>query len=401
MTFVRPFTAGALMALVTAGALAQKQYDSGAGDTGVRIGQTVPLSGPVSAWGSVAKAAQAYFKMLNDRGGINGRKIELVVYDDGYEPARTVEMTRKAVESDNVLFMAGSMGTGPQLAVAPYLNRRKVPQLFLSAAASKLADASTLPYTIMAAPAYEAEGASWLKHLLATKPNAKVALLYQDDDAGRAIVAGFKQQLGKTRIQVVSEQTYTVTDPTINSQVISMKGSGADVALLITVPKMTAMGLRKIRSLGWEPTIYLSQGGSSIKTALEPAGLDNAKGVISAATRMSLGDAAYADHPEVREYLEFVANYLPGSAADTDEIYLQGYMNAAMTAHVIRQAGDDLTRANIMKVATSLRNYRAPALLPGVTLNTTPGDYRMYKQMQLQQFDGKNFVPLGPVVAID
>lgn len=401
MNIIKHVTAATLFAVVASSAFAQKKYDTGASDTAVRIGQTIPLSGPVSAWGALGKVSEAYFRMINEKGGINGRKIEVITYDDAYEPAKTVEMTRKAVEADNVLFMAGSMGTGPQLAVAKYLNQKKIPQLFVASAAGKLADPKTYPYTMMAAPSYEAEGATWLKHITATKPTAKVAVIYQDDDAGRAIFNGFKQNLNQTGVKMVSAQTYSVTDPSIDSQLIAMKSSGADTVLLITVPKMTAMSLRKIRSLNWEPTMYLSQGGAAIKSALEPAGLENAKGVITVSIRMNLGDPDFADHPDMKEYLAFAAKYMPGTNATTDDIYLSGYVNAALTAYVIQQAGDNLTRENIKKVATNLKNVRLPTLLPGITLNSTPTDYHLYKQLQLRQFDGKNYVPLGKIINID
>lgn len=401
MKIFRLLTAGLMVALAAGGAVAQKRYDPGATDTAIKIGQTVPLSGPASSWGSVAKAAEAYFRMVNDNGGINGRKIELIVYDDAYEPAKTVEMTRKAVEADKVLFMSGSLGTGQQVAVAPYMNRQKVPQLFLASPSAKLADAKTYPYTMMSGPAYQTEGASWLKHLASLNPTAKVAVIYQDDEAGRSILEGFSANLEQTQVKIVSKQTYQVTDPSIDSQIITMKGAGADTVLLITINKMTALALRKMTSLDWRPAVYVSQGGSSVKSALEPAGLENSKDVITVFARMSLGDPSFANDPSMKEYLAFVAKYLPGTNAATDDAYALGYMNAALTAQVIRQAGDNLTRENIMKVAASFKDYRAPLLLPGVTLNSTSTDYRLFKQLQLHKFDGKSYVPFGPIISVN
>ena len=388
MKSIGKLTVAVLVALAASSATAQKSYDSGASDTTVRIGQT----GPTAVWGAIGQTMEAYFRMVNEKGGINDRKIELMTYDDGNDSAKTVEVTRKAVETDKVLFMAGAVGTAAQLAVAPYLNQRKVPQLFMASASGKLADATTFPYSMMAAPSYESEGAIWLRHLTATKPRAKV---------GHAILSGFKQDLGKTRLQIVNEKSYAVTDPAIDAQILSMKASGADTVLLITTQKMTVMALQKIRSLAWNnPTIYLSQGGASIKTALTPAGLENAKRVVVVASRMSVHDMAYANHPDMKEYLAFVAKYMAGTNAANDDQYLWGYSTAALTAHVIRQAGNNLTRENIMKIATSLNGYQAPLLLPGVTLNSSPTDYRLFQSLQIRQFDGKIFEPLGPVLSI-
>lgn len=387
----------ALVALATPSAAAQKNYDPGASDTTVRIGQT----GPTGTWGAIGQTMQAYFRMVNEKGGINGRKIELITYDDAYDAAKTSEVTRKAVETDKVLFMSGSIGTGPQLAVAPYLNQLKVPQLFMASPSGNLAAAKKFPYSMMAMPSYESEGAIWLRHLTATKPKAKVAVLYQNDEMGHATLNGFKQDLEKTRLQIVSEQPYALTEPSIDAQINAMKASGADTVLLITTQKMTVMALQKIRGLAWSnPTIYLSQGGSSIKTALTPAGLDNAKRVIVVAARMSIHDVAYANHPDMQAYLAFIAQYMPGTNGADDDQYLWGYSTAALTAHVIEQAGNNLTRENILKIATSLRGYHAPLLLPGVTLNSSPTDYRLFQSMQIRQFDGKIFEPLGPVLSI-
>lgn len=397
MKITRSLTVALVIALAVSSATAQKNYDSGASDNAVRIGQT----GPVAAWNSIGKTMESYFRMVNDNGGINGRKIEFITYDDGYDATKTLGVTRKAVEVDQVLFMAGSIGTAPQLAVAPYLNQQKVPQLFIASGSNKLADPKTFPYSMMAVTDYGSEGSIWLRHLAATKPKAKVAVLFEDDEMGRATLTGFKQDLSQTRIQVVSEQSYVSTDSAIDSQIVAMKTSGADTVLLITTQKMTAIALRKIRNLAWNnPTIYLSQGGASIKTALEPAGIENAKRVIVVAARMSVHDIAYANHPDMKEYLAFVAKYMPGSAAANDDTYLWGYTTAALTAHVIRQAGNNLTRENIMKIATHLNGYHAPLLLPGVTLSSSPKDYRLFQSLQISEFDGKMFVPLGPVMSI-
>lgn len=390
----------AMASLAILGANAQSKYDNGASDTEIRLGHTSPQSGPASAWGGVGKAMSAYFKMVNEAGGINGRKINLITYDDGYQPPRTVELTRKAVESDQVLFMAGSMGTSPQLAVAPYLNQKKIPQLFLAAAASKLADAKALPYTLIMASTYESEGTGWAKHLRQSKPTAKVAVIYQDDDAGRAIVSGFKGGIAGSTVNVVSEQTYTVTDPTIDSQIIAMKNSGADTVLLVTIPKMTALSLRKIRAMSWDPTMYVSVGGSSPKSAFAPAGLESAKGALMSTWRVAVGAKESEGLEDVKIYKAFMAKYLPG-VDPTDDIYAIGYTSAAATAEVIRLAGNDLTRENIHKIATNLKSVKLPLALPGITVNTTPSDLRPIKQSQFFRFNGAEYEPVGKVESID
>ena len=388
-----------LLAALALSAHAQKKYDEGASDTEIRLGHTSPQSGPAAAWGSVGKAMSAYFKMINDGGGINGRKINLLTYDDGYQPPRTLEQTRKAVESDKVLFMAGGMGTPPQLAVAPYLNQKKIPQLYLAAGASKLADAKTYPYTLILGSTFEVEGAAWVRYLAETKPNAKVAAVYQDDDAGRAVLAGFKSALTGAPLTLVAEQTYTVTDATLDSQIIALKNSGADTVLLITIPKMSALALRKIRALSWEPAILVSGGGSSPKSAFAPGGLENAKGILTANFRMQVGSAEFQSNPEVKAYREFVTKYLPG-VDPSDEIYTVGYMAAAATAQVIQQAGDNLTRENIHRIAFNQKSYRMPLVLPGVFGSTSPTDSRPFKQLQFFRFNGAEYESVGKVVTV-
>ncbi|PIF73792.1 ABC-type branched-subunit amino acid transport system substrate-binding protein [Variovorax sp. 54] len=400
-TTLRILASLAAFAALSVGAQNNKsKYDEGASETEIRIGHTSPQSGPASAWGGTGKAMAAYFKMVNDNGGINGRKINLITYDDSYEPARTVEATRKAIESDKVLFMAGGMGSSTQLAVAPYLNQKKVPQLFLAAAASKLTDPKKFPYTLILATTYEFEGGSWARHLSQTKPNARVAVIYQDDEAGRAVLSGFKSKLAGTNIAVVSEQTYTVADPTIDSQIIAMKNSGADAVLMVTISKMSALALRKIRALSWDPVIYVSAGGSSPKASFAPVGLESARGVIMATWRPNVSAKEFEGLPEVKAYRQFLAKYLP-SVDITDDIYTAGYNTGAATAEVIRLAGNDLTRENIHKIASNLKAVRLPLMLPGISLNTTPADLRPLKQAQFFRFNGIEYEALGPIHSLE
>jgi len=392
-------TAGMALAAAAGPATAQKKYDTGASDKEVRIGSTQPLSGPASPYAGIGKAMVAYFKMINDQGGINGRKISFFLYDDGYQPPQTVDNTRKLVEQDEVLFTLGSLGSPTQLAVQRYMNQRKVPQLFVSAPASKLADAKNFPYTINFAPVYEMEGAVYAKHIVQTKPQGRIAILYQDDDAGRALFKGLKDGLvaGGAASRIAIEQTYTSTDPTIESQVISMKGSGADVVVLITLPRMTAIALRKMASMDWKPTTYVGNAGSSVRLAIEPAGPGAGNGVITSDYRKRVDDPRWADDPGVKGYLAFREKYLPGVAL-SDETYSVGYDIAAAGAEIIRMAGDDLTHANILRIMQSLKNFGGPLTLPGLGMTTTPTDYLGYKALQLMRFDGKAYVPLGGVV---
>lgn len=378
---------------------AQKKYDVGASDSEIRIGTTQPLSGPASSYAGIGKAMAAYFQMVNDRGGINGRKVSFIMYDDGYAPPVTVDQTRKLVERDEVLFTLGALGTPTQLAVQTYMNQHKIPQMFVAAPAGKLADAAKFPWTINYAPVYETEGAAYAAHLLQTKPGAKVAVLYQDDDAGKAIRKGFIERLARDGVKPVLEQTYSATDPTIDSQIIAMQGSGADAVAMFTIPRMTAMGLRKMGALGWKPQTYVSNAGSSIKNALEPAGVENAIGLLSSDARKRLTDARWNDDPEVSEYREFAAKYLPGVSI-TDENYQTGYDLAHGAAQVLKMAGDDLTRANLMRIVQTLQGFRTPFLLPGISFNVTPQDYFGFKQLQIVRFDGKAFAPVGTLVDV-
>ncbi len=389
--------AAAVAMLSMTSASAQKKYDTGASDTEIRIGTTQPLSGPASSYAGVGKAMAAYFHMINDRGGINGRKVEFIMYDDGYSPPVTVDMTRRLVERDEVLFTLGALGTPTQLAVQTYMNQRKIPQMFVAAPAGKLADAAKFPWTINYAPVYETEGAAYATHLLSTNPKAKVAVLYQDDDAGKAIRKGFVERLARDGVKPIAEQTYSVTDPTIDSQIIALQGSGADAMALFTIPRMTALALRKMGALGWKPQTYVSNAGSSVKNALEPAGLENAVGLLTSDSRKRLSDPRWSADPEVNAYREFHAKYLSGVSI-ADENYQTGYDLADAATQVLRMAGDDLTRANLLRIVQSLHGFRTPFVLPGISFNVTPKDYFGFRQLQIVRFDGKAFTPLGPVV---
>ncbi|MES5487369.1 ABC transporter substrate-binding protein [Bradyrhizobium sp. INPA03-11B] len=390
-------TAAALAASIGGKVFAGASYNPGASDAEIRIGQFGPLSGPVSSFGVLANAMDAYFRMLNDAGGINGRKIKFINYDDAYSPPKSVEAARRLVEGDEVLFIAGAMGTPGNIAVQKYLNARKVPQLFLAAAASKLSDPATNPWTMVGGSTYEIEGGVVGRYIAGSTPDAKIGVLYQNDDAGKATLSGLKAGLGAKIAQIVSELNYSVGDPTIDSQVVQMKLSGADVVFLITIPKMASQALRKMAALEWRPQVFLGAGNASVRATLKPAGFETAQGILAFATRMDPGNPLWAETPDMKQYMAFLDRYVP-NADRADDLYAIGYTAAATAAHVISQCGDQLTRTNILHQATNLKNFAAPLLIPGITLNTTPSDYVPIKQFQLMRFKGEAYEKVGELL---
>ncbi|MCC8956634.1 ABC transporter substrate-binding protein [Bradyrhizobium sp. Pear77] len=386
--------AAGLAASIDGAAFAGASYDPGASDQEIRIGQFGPLSGPVSSFGVLANAMDAYFRMLNDAGGINGRKIKFINYDDAYSPPKSVEAARRLVEGDEVLFIAGAMGTPGNIAVQKYMNARKVPQLFLAAAASKLSDPAANPWTMVGGSTYEIEGGVVGRYIATTMPDAKIALLYQNDDAGKATLAGLKTGLGARTAQITSELNYSIGDPTIDSQIVQMKLSGADVMFLITIPKMASQALRKMAALEWRPQIFLGAGNASVRATLKPAGFETAQGILAFATRQDPGNPLWADTSDMKQYMAFLDRYVP-NADRADDLYAIGYTAGATAAHVIRQCGDQLTRADILHQATNLKSFAAPLLIPGITLNTTPSDYVPIKQFQLMRFKGEAYEKVG------
>jgi branched-chain amino acid transport system substrate-binding protein len=372
-------------------------YDPGASDSEIRIGQFGPLSGPVSSFGVMAIAMSAYFKMLNDTGGINGRKVTFINYDDAYTPPKSVEAARKLVEGDEVLLIAGSMGTPGNLAVQKYMNAKKVPQLFLAAGSSKLADPAHYPWTMIYGSTFEREGAVTGRYVANAMPNGKVAVLYQNDDAGMATLRGLRNGLGSNGPKIVSEQTYVVTDPTIDSQLVQMKISGADTLVLISVPRMASQALQKIHVMDWHPQFFLGAGNSSTLATLKPAGFDKAQGALAFVTLQDPGNPLWADQPEMKSYLTFLDRYAP-SADRADALFAGGYNIAATITHVLRRCGNDLTRVNVLRQATSLKDFAAPLLIPGITMNTSPADYVPVKRYQLMRFQGEWYEKIGGVV---
>ena len=386
------------VALSASSAYAQKKYDTGATDTEIKIGQTVPFSGPASAYSSIGKTQAAYFKMLNEQGGINGRQINLIQYDDAYSPPKAVEQVRKLVESDEVLFTFQIVGTPSNAAVQKYLNAKKVPQLFAATGASKFTDPKNFPWTLGFNPNSQTEGRIYGQYILKNYPAAKIGILYQNDDLGRDYLTGIKAGLGdKAASMIVAEASYEVTDPTIDSQVLKIKDAGADLFFSATTPKQAAQAIKKIAEVGWHPVHIVDINATSVGAVLTPAGLEASKGLISTNYGKDPGDPQWKDDPGMKRYFEFMAKYFPDGDKNSN-FNTYGYSTAQLMAHVLKQCGDDLTRENVMKQATNLKNVELDLSLPGIKGNTTANDYRVNKQMQMMKFNGQRWELFGPIL---
>ncbi len=383
--------------LVAAPALAQKKYDTGATDTEIKIGNIMPYSGPASAYGTIGKAASAYFDKINAEGGINGRKIKFISLDDGYSPPKTVEQARKLVEEEEVLFVFQSLGTPTNSAIHKYMNQKKVPQLFVATGATKWGDPKHFPWTMGWQPNYQAEGRIYAQHLLETKPDAKIGILYQNDDYGKDYVHGFEDGLGaKAKTMIVSKISYEVTDPTIDSQMVTLKASGADVFFNVTTPKFAAQAIKKAAEMGWKPVHYLNNVSASVGSVLVPAGLDNAVDIITTQYMKDPTDPQWANDPGFLEFKAFLEKWYPaGNIKDGSN--LTGYNGAMTLVQVLKQCGDNLTRANIMKQAASLDIPSLPMLNPGINIKTSADDFFPIEREQLVKFDGKAWVKFGKV----
>jgi ABC-type branched-subunit amino acid transport system substrate-binding protein len=391
--------AGAAVAIALASpANAQKKYDTGASDTEIKIGQTVPFSGPASAYAGIGKTQAAYFKMINEQGGINGRRLNLIQYDDAYSPPKAVEQVRKLVEGDEVLFTFQIIGTPSNAAVQKYLNGKKVPQLLAATGASKFTDPKNFPWTMGYNPNYQSEGRIYGQYILKNHPNAKIGILYQNDDLGRDYITGLKEALGgKAATMIVAEASYELTDPTIDSQIVRLKAAGADLLYDASTPKFAAQAIKKVADLGWKPVHILDINASPISATLKPAGLDISKDIVSTAYGKDPGDPQWKDDAGMKAYFAFMDKYYPeGDKQNTVNIY--GYATAELLVHILRQCGDDLTRENIMKQATSLKNATGSLSLPGMVTNTSSTDYRINKQMQMMKFNGERWELFGPII---
>ncbi|WP_407120535.1 ABC transporter substrate-binding protein [Bradyrhizobium sp. STM 3561] len=392
-------TATALtLALSISAANAQKKYDPGASDTEIKVGQTVPFSGPASAYATIGKAQAAYFKMINDQGGINGRKINLIQYDDAYSPPKAVEQVRKLVESDEVLLTFQIIGTPSNAAVQKYLNAKKVPQLFAATGASKFTDPKNFPWTMGYNPNYFVEGRIYGQYILKEHPNAKIGVLYQNDDLGKDYLNGLKAGLGdKAATMIVTEASYEVSDPTVDSQILKIKDAGADLFFSATTPKQAAQAIKKIAELGWHPVQIVDINATSVGAVMKPAGLDAAKGVISVNYGKDPLDPTWKDDPGMKKYFDFMAKYYPDGDKDSN-FNVYGYGTAQLLAHVLQQCGDNLTRENVMKQAASLKDVAGDTALPGIKANTSPTDYRVNKQLQMMRFNGERWELFGPIL---
>jgi len=376
--------------------LAQKKYDPGASDKEIVIGNINPYSGPASAYGSIGKSIGAYFDMVNAEGGVNGRKIKYISLDDGYNPAKTVEQARKLVEQEEVLILFQPLGTPPNSAIHKYMNDKKVPHLFVATGATKWGDPKGFPWTMGWQPNYQSESKVFAAHILETKPNAKIAILYQNDDYGKDYLKGFEDGLGdKAKTMIVSKLTYEVTDPTVDSQMVSLKATGADTFFNITTPKFAAQAIKKAAEIGWKPTHYLNSVSASVGTVMTPAGLENGVGIFTASYLKDPTDPQWQKGKEWDDWLAWMKKHQPSAdLKDVNNVY--GYTVAQGLVQVIKQAGDNLTRENIMKQAASL-DMTLPMLLPGVNVKTGPDDFFPIEREQLAKFDGKTWQLFGKV----
>jgi branched-chain amino acid transport system substrate-binding protein len=392
------WAAAAAALAVSAGAMAAGKYGPGASDTEIKLGQTMPYSGPASAYGTIGKLHQAYFKMVNDQGGINGRKINLISVDDGYSPPKTVEQIRKLVEQDEVLATFNTLGTAPNSAIHKYMNAKKVPHLLLSTGATKWGDPKNFPWTIGFNLSYQSEGMIYAKWLLKNKPGAKIAVLYQNDDYGKDVLKGVKDGLGaKAGTMIVKEATYEVSDPTVDSQILTLQSSGADTFINITTPKFAAQAIRKAFDSGWKPLHIVNNVGASIGSVLTPAGLDKSVGLMTLQYYKDPNDPQWKDDPAMLEWRAFMGRYYrEGDPKDASNMY--AYITAQTMVQILKQCGNDLTRENVMKQAASLKNVKLPLLLPGMSMNTSATDFFLIEQGQLAKFTGTQWAGFGDVI---
>ena len=397
--YSKAIIAAAIISVATAAGAADKKYGTGITDTEIKLGQTSPYSGPASAYSVIAKAQLAYFRMINDQGGINGRKVNMISIDDAYSPAKTVEQTRKLVEQEEVAAILNPLGTPTGLSVRKYLNDKKVPQLFVGAGATLWGDHEHFPWSIGFQASYQAETAVYARYVLTNKPDAKIALFYQNDDAGKDYGNGFKKALGPENVRkmVIAEATYEPTDPTIDSQIVKLKSSGADVLFMHAIPKQAAQAIRKIGEIGWKPDMFfLAATSTSVSSVLKPAGFEHSKGIISSYSLKDPNDPQWQQDKDVQDWVAFMKNYFPDGNVQ-DQLIVYGYVVAEATVQVFKQCGDDLSHENIMKQAANL-DVALPMMLPGIKLKTSPTDYFPIEAMRLQRFNGEIWELFGEVI---
>src|ERR1700719_29631 len=392
----------ALLAASSSGALAQKKYDTGATDTEIKVGNIIPYSGPASAYGVIGKTEAAFFNKVNAEGGINGRKINFISYDDAFSPPKTVEQARKLVESDGVLLIFQSLGTPTNNAIRQYMNLKKVPQLFVATGATQFGDRKSFPWTMGWQPTYQTEGRIYAKYIMQNLPQGKIGILYQNDDSGRDYVKGLKDGLGAeaAKRMIVAELPYDPSEPTVDSQIVTLRTMGADIFFNESSPKFAAQAIRKAAEIGWKPVQFLASISNSVGSVLKPAGLENAKGILSTNYLKDPTDPAWKDDPAIKEWAAFMDKYFPdGDKTSTFSVY--GYAPAQTVRQALKQCGDELTRENVMKQAASLKDLELGLLLPGITINTSPTDYFPIEQMQMSRFNGEHGELFGSPISGD
>jgi branched-chain amino acid transport system substrate-binding protein len=396
------FSAALALAVTLSGtAPAQKKYDTGATDTEIKVGNIMPYSGPASAYGVIGKTEEAYFRKINAEGGINGRKITFITYDDAYSPPKTVEQARKLVESDEVLLIFQSLGTAANSAIQKYMNSKKVPQLFVATGATKWNDPKDFPWTMGWQPNYQMETQIYAKYILKEMPNAKIAVLYQNDDYGKDYLKGLRDGLGaKAASMIVMEESYEVSEPTIDSHIVKLRATGADVFVNITTPKFAAQAIKKNGEIGWKPVHFLNNVSVSIGSVMKPAGFEASQGIISSNYYKDPTDPQWTNDPAMKAWNEFLDKYYP-EANRADSAVMYGYIVAQGLVHVLKACGDDLTRENVMKQAAGIKDFEPGGLLPGIKANTSPTDFAPLSQMQLMRFKGESWELFGDVLSGD
>src|SRR6195952_5086696 len=396
-----PSAALVILAGSSSGALAQKKYDTGATDTEIKIGNIMPYSGPASAYGQIGKTEAAYFKKINDAGGINGRKINFISYDDAYSPPKAVEQARKLVESDEVLFVFNSLGTPSNSAIQKYMNAKKVPQLFVATGATKWNDPKDFPWTMGWQPSYQSESHIYAKWLLKEKPDSKIAVLYQNDDYGKDYLKGLKDGLGaKAASMIVIEESFETSEPTIDNHIVKMKSTNADIFINISTPKFAAQAIKKMAEIGWKPQHFLNNVSASVGSVIKPAGYENSQDIISAAYLKDASDKQWDNDPGMKEFYAFLEKDFPeGNKLDGSVVV--GYGVSQTLVKVLQMCGDNLTRENVMKQAASLKDFRTEVLLPGIKINTGPDDFAPISSLQLMKFKGDKWELFGDVISAD
>ena len=382
-------------------ASAQKKYDPGATDTEIKVGNIMPYSGPLSAYALIGRTEAAFFKKLNDEGGINGRKINFISYDDAFSPPKTVEQARKLVESDEVLLIFQSLGTPSNTAIQKYMNAKQVPQLFVATGATKWGDPKNFPWTMGWQPSYQSESHIYAQYILKNHPNGKIGILYQNDDYGKDYVKGLKDGLGdKAKSMIVAEVPYEVADPTVDSQIINLKASGADIFFNVTTPKFAAQAIKKAAEIGWKPVHILNQVSSSVGSVLKPAGFDNAKGVLSTGYLKDATDPQWKDDAGMKNFFAFMEKYFP-EGDKTNSLTAYGYSVGQTMVQVLKQCGDTLTRENVMKQAASLKDFVPDTLIPGITVNTSSTDFAPIEQLKMWRFKSGQWELFGPIISAE